>query len=114
MNETIGLGYVYDLLNFDEGTHEECLYKMAFLAFYRWYIKEKHSVHILKEGKILDKNKGIYLKEKNYMAYLPDLRVKAQKKLAEKRVKTDLKHEKNSESSESKEILHSNSAMDIE
>ena len=55
----IGLGNIYDLLNYEEGTEQECLFKMAFLAFFRWYVKEKFPVHVLTAEKILDKNKKI-------------------------------------------------------
>ena len=98
LNRNISFGFLYDLFNYEEGSEEEKLYKAAFLKFYRWYTKDRYAIHVLQEGKILDKQ--LYLREKNFMVYLPHLTEKAQKKLQgkgsyyiEKRNKNSYSHQ---------------------
>jgi hypothetical protein len=48
--------------------------KQAFHGFYVWYMRNKYTLHILTEDKIIHKDP--YLEAKNYLVYLPNIRLK--------------------------------------
>jgi len=81
-NWSISLVNLSVYLNYHEGTEEECLYKKAFYAFYRWLMRNKYAVHVLLEEKITHKEE--YLQNKNKLVYLPELKSKLSKNLGKK------------------------------
>lgn len=64
---------VYGLLNFEaEADQQVRKYKQAFLVFYRWYMRNRMAVGVIRE-KSKVRYKSSYLRGKNFLAYLPAL-----------------------------------------
>lgn len=53
---------------------EERKMKQAFHEFYIWFMRKRYTIHVLQEEKILHKDP--YIEAKNYLLYLPKLRLK--------------------------------------
>ena len=72
------LNKVLHLLDFRKGTEKERLYKKAFFAFFRWILRKRYAIYVLKNDKIRiikeTNHKITYLQSKNKLLYLPDLK----------------------------------------
>ena len=71
--QTIGLTNLCNLLNYNEGSADEKMYKKAFHIFYLWFMRRCYPVHILTTGKL--QHADVYWRAKNVLIYLPELKI---------------------------------------
>ena len=84
---------VLSFLDSSNDSGEEKLYKQAFLAFYRYFLRKDYSLHVLINDKIgtidgVDRKLG-YFDYKNKQIYLPRLREKREPQIAEEMIQEE-------------------------
>jgi hypothetical protein len=73
MNELISLQQLRQFLDYNGVNSEYKAVNKAFNQFYVWFMRNKYTLHVVQSEDI--QHKDIYLKEKNKLVYLPNIKI---------------------------------------